>query len=597
MTLRTRLFVLVGTIVALTVVLVTVTVSAAARRSFAALDAQRTAVLVAQVRREFAVEGEQVAQRLERIAASDAVQRIANDLRRSAGDPAASVGDAAPLAQAQGLDFLDIVTDQGTIVSSAHAPARFGYRHPLLTGETAALDPAGAPFLQRVELPGDAALGMMATRAVAAGDRRVYLIGGRKLDEHFVRALVLPEGMRAVIYRNVEPAVSRRQFVDASGVVVDSGPLEPLVARVRESRQEARDVVREPGGDESMAALPLPGRDGAVLGVLLVGSSSRELSALVSRIRWSGVALGALGIVFGFILSYAVASRVTRPVEELADAARAVARGTWDTRIETAGSGEVGDLAAAFNLMTRQLVDQRDRLVQAERVAAWRELARRLAHELKNPLFPLRLTVDNLRRARCLAAAEFDEVFEESIGTLTSGLESLTAVVGRFSDFARMPVPVFADVDPNEIAQRAVKLFQAQFAGGRRPAITVTLDLDPSIGTIQADGEQLGRALTNLLLNAIDAMPDGGSLTVRTRRVDENVVIAVADTGTGLTEEERSRLFTPYYTTKQHGTGLGLAIVQSVVADHNGTIRVDSTPGGGTTFRIELPPARPGDRA
>src|SRR5204862_1288406 len=114
-------------------------------------------------------------------------------------------------------------------------------------------------------------------------------------------------------------------------------------------------------------------------------------------------------------------------------------------------------------------------------------------------------------------------------------------------------------------------------------------DLDPSLGRIQADAEQLGRALMNLLINAIDAMPDGGELAIRTRRVDDGVHLDIADTGQGLSEDERRRLFTPYYTTKQHGTGLGLAIVQSVVADHRGRIWVESELGRGTTFHIDIP--------
>jgi len=277
-------------------------------------------------------------------------------------------------------------------------------------------------------------------------------------------------------------------------------------------------------------------------------------------------------------------------VEQLADAARAVAGGDWHARVDaSAASGEIAALAEAFTTMTGQLVDQRDRLVQAERVAAWRELARRLAHELKNPLFPLRLTLDNLRRARRLPPAEFDEVFEEGMGTLATGLDNLTAVVGRFSDFARMPVPELADVAPNDVVQQTARLFQAQLATPGQPAIVVVLDLDPSAGSIRADGEQLARALQNLLLNAIDAMPQGGQLTIRTRRSTGGVRLDVADTGEGLTGEERERLFTPYYTTKQHGTGLGLAIVQAVVTDHGGKIWVDSTPAQGTTFHIELP--------
>jgi nitrogen fixation/metabolism regulation signal transduction histidine kinase len=303
--------------------------------------------------------------------------------------------------------------------------------------------------------------------------------------------------------------------------------------------------------------------------------------------------LGGLGILFGVAASYAVAARVTRPVEQLAGAARAIAGGDWTVLAGVKASGEIEALAIAFDTMTRQLVDQRERLVQAERVAAWRELARRLAHELKNPLFPLRITIDNLRRARALPAEEFDEVFIESMTTLATGLANLNAVIGRFSDFARMPAPELEQVSPNEIVQRTVRLFQAQLQTPGRPPIAVVLDLDPALGTIRADPEQLGRVCQNLLLNAIDAMPAGGDVTIRTRRSDGVVRLEIADTGEGLTDEERKRLFTPYYTTKQHGTGLGLAIVQSVVADHAGKIWVESEPGRGTTFYIELPTSPP----
>jgi two-component system, NtrC family, nitrogen regulation sensor histidine kinase NtrY len=370
----------------------------------------------------------------------------------------------------------------------------------------------------------------------------------------------------------------------------EAAPLEPLIARVVQDRQEVKDVVEWPDGPETVDALPLAGPDGSVLSVLLIGSSGRELAALVSSIRWSGIAFGALAIALGFAVSYLVSSRVTRPVEQLAGAARTVAGGDWEVRVDDlSATGEIKVLADAFDTMTRQLVDHRDRLVQAERVAAWRELARRLAHELKNPLFPLRITVDNLRRAKTLSSAEFDEVFDESLTTLQTGLGNLNTVIGRFSDFARMPAPEFAQVSLNEIVEQSVALCRAQLSAPGHPPVNVVLALDPSVATIRGDGEQLRRVVQNLLLNAIDAMPQGGELRVTTRRVNGSIRLDVADTGQGLSEEERSRLFTPYYTTKQHGTGLGLAIVQSVVADHAGKIWVDSQPGRGATFHIELP--------
>ena len=146
---------------------------------------------------------------------------------------------------------------------------------------------------------------------------------------------------------------------------------------------------------------------------------------------------------------------------------------------------------------------------------------------------------------------------------------------------------------PNDVVRRSVDLFRAQFEAPNRPPIALEIDLDPSTEPIHADSEQLGRVVQNLLLNAIDAMPDGGQLAVRTERSGTSFRLDISDSGEGLTEEERRRLFTPYYTTKQHGTGLGLAIVQSVVADHFGKVWVQSAPGRGTTFHIELPIGEP----
>ena len=582
MSLRNRLFALVSGVVLLTVVLVTLTVTASARRSFATLDEERTAALVAQFRREFANQGTQVAERVDRIAQSDAVSRIA-----ASRDAAPYVNEATTLAGAQGLDVLDLATGDGTIVSSAEWPARFGYRNGWITTQVPKATPA---FLQAVELPEETSLALVAVRMLAGGGGNLYIAGGRRLDRKFLQSLVLAPGMRVLLYQNLQPEISNRQLLAGEDAPPQAAPLEPLIARVIHNRHETKDTIEWPDGPETIDALPLTGRDGSVLGVLLVGSSGRELAALVGRIRWSGVAFGSVAIALGFMLAFVISARVTRPVEQLAGAARAVADGDWDVRVDDVRTtGEIKVLADAFGTMTRQLVDHRDRLVQAERVAAWRELARRLAHELKNPLFPLRITIDNLRRAKSLPPGEFDEVFDESLTTLQTGLGNLNTVVGRFSDFAKMPAPEFSQVSVNEIVEQSASLFRAQLASPGHSPVTLMLDLDPSVGTIRGDGEQLRRVVQNLLLNAIDAMPQGGVLRIVTRRREGVVRIDIADTGQGLSEEERRRLFTPYYTTKQHGTGLGLAIVQSVVADHSGKIWVDSEPGRGATFHIELP--------
>ena len=584
MSFRTRLLISFSVAVILTAGLVVWIVSSATRRAFEERDNQRTAALVALFRREVARRGDEVVQRVESLAAAEGTLRMAIDLSRPDADAAPYVNEAGALAAAHGLDLLEVISSDGTIVSSAQWPARFGYQADWVVG-AGDWNSRGA-FFEAVELPDDTTLALVTVRVVNAGDRNLYVVGGYRLDRQFLASLPLPAGMRAMLYRNFPPA---QGLTDASGPVANAAALQPLIDRVRAHLSDAVETVDWPDGPETLQAMPLMGRDQNLLGVLLVGSSRRDLAALVRGIRRTGGLAAGIGILLGAALSFWAARRITRPVERLAAGAREVASGNWNARVEMASRDEIGELARAFNSMTLQLVEQRDRLVQTERVAAWRELARRLAHELKNPLFPLQITIENLQRAKEQAPGEFDEVFRESSETLLAELANLKKIIGRFSDFAKMPPPQLERVDVNELVRQTMRLFEAQFKAGDRAPIEVRIECAQDAGCIEADPEQLGRALQNLALNAIDAMPEGGTLRIRTARRDGTVELEISDTGQGLSREECERLFTPYYTTKQHGTGLGLAIVQSVVADHKGKISVESEPGRGTTFRIELP--------
>jgi len=532
--------------------------SAAITRTFEKRDARRTDALVSQVRREFARRGDEIARRVEGIANSEDLQRIAATLGGPSADTAQYVSDAGGFAREQALDFLEIVGPDGSIISSAQWPARFGYKEPWLA-QVQDWKPQPA-FLKKEDLEdGTTALGLEAVRSVPTTTGAVYIAGGQRLD--------------------TQAALDSLPRADGMDLCLDRG--NDIVGNCAGNRQAAAP-------DRSVTSIPLVGRDNALMAKLLVVSSRADLLSLKSFIRKTALLAGFGGVLLGLVLSWWAASRVTRPLQSLAGSVRQVASGDWDVRAPIQSRDEVGQLAKDFNTMTRQLVEQKQRIIQTERVAAWRELARRLAHELKNPLFPLQITVENLQRVRERSPEEFEEVFRESTATLLSELDNLKAIIGRFSDFAKMPAPQLETVDVNEVARDVVRLFAAQFIAPGRPPIAARLDLEENLPKVDADPEQLRRALRNLILNAMDAMPNGGDLIVRTRAVDGRVAIEVSDTGEGLTQEECERLFTPYYTTKRHGTGLGLAIVQSVVADHHGSIAVNSEPGKGASFRIEL---------
>ena len=596
MTFRRKLLTVFALTVFLSVAAVAVLVQFVIRGTFEKAESERTSALVTQFQREFVRRGEDVEHRIEKISSSEPVSRMATAVTANSAASSEYLDLARAMAEGYQLDFLEFLDWQGTIISSAQWPAKFGYPDPSF--ETVSSSGGQAAFLKLEELEEGTSLGLFAVRPIRMGEHPIYVVGGRKLDRSFLSALDLPSEMRVLLYENRGESFSPNFLLDPASTGADAtrpaDKFASLVEAARHYDQEITGVVSwtsDQADDEVFHAIPLrgAGRDRPLLAVLLIGHSRKSYVELKRRIRDSALMVGGAGILIAILLSSWAAARVTRPVEELARAAREVTAGNWNTHVAVRGRDEVAQLAESFNRMTAELLAQKERIVQSERVAAWRELARRLAHELKNPLFPLQLTVENLIRAREQSPEQFDDVFRESAQTLLAEISNLKGIIGRFSEFSKMPQPQLQSVQVNELLRRVVQLFQAQLQAPGKLPISCSLELDETLGPIGADPELLHRAISNLVLNAMDAMPNGGTLTLRTHRAGADTVIEVADTGSGLTPEECERIFTPYYTSKQHGTGLGLAIVQSVVSDHHGRISVQSQQNRGTTFVIELP--------
>jgi signal transduction histidine kinase len=486
--------------------------------------------------------------------------------------PAARVDDGATLATpgvlATDLPVLEVLDDGGRVISSRQWPAGEG-----LPAAEGTFPPDDALRILKVAAGYGARdqLAVTASHASRWGGGAVEVRGGYLLDEVFLSSLSTPLGM----------TVGLRDEVHGSWWTEPRSPL----ASWRDVRLgSGRGEVGLPDGRYRWASTPL--RPGLSAVVAAPVAEVEALSRSVGR-------LSALATASAMLVAVAAAlwlsGRIARPVRRLAEALSGVGRGYGAEMVPEEGPTEMRELARAFNGMTAELRESRDRLLQAERVAAWREMARRLAHELKNPLFPIQVSIETLRRAAeqehvAERARTFSTLLEESCDTILEELRLLRGIIDEFSGFARLPRPRFAATDVNAVVEQVLALHRVR-AGSVEISVDLALDLPP----IPADRDLLAHALGNLVANALDAMPDGGSLRVETTPGVGGVTVSVADSGPGIPEEQRARLFTPYFTTKKGGTGLGLSIAQSVVSDHGGRIDVRTAAGEGTTFRLFLP--------
>jgi nitrogen fixation/metabolism regulation signal transduction histidine kinase len=286
------------------------------------------------------------------------------------------------------------------------------------------------------------------------------------------------------------------------------------------------------------------------------------------------------------LLGGALARRITRPLEAMRAAAARVAAGELSARVEARAGGEVGELVAAFNRMTEDLAATTARAAAAERVAAWREVARRLAHEVKNPLTPVAMSVETLREAWERRSPAFGEIFDEATRAIGEEVRRLSRIVDEFGRFARLPAPAPRAVAPGDLVASAAALYPDV------GPVRVERSVAPALPTVQVDPDQLGQVLHNLVKNAVEAVGAAGTVRLSARVDRDELELAVSDDGPGLSPEQQARAFEPYFTTKPGGTGLGLAISERIVREHGGRIEVRSTPGAGATFAVRLPVAR-----
>ncbi len=321
-----------------------------------------------------------------------------------------------------------------------------------------------------------------------------------------------------------------------------------------------------------------------------------ELERLLEeRARTLASFLSALFVLFLLFIATGVvlARTLSRPLARITRGLRALAAGDYPVELPETSRDEVGELARAFNEMQVELEESRQQLAKQQREQAWQEMARQVAHEIKNPLTPMKLSIQHLRQTfRELEKRSgiptgweaFRQRFFQVTDVLMQQIDALVRIANAFSQYGNLPRRQLQPVALNEVIRQTVALWQTDY-----PHITVELDLETTEVWVRGDPEELRRVYINLIKNAIQAMPDGGTLRIATRRKGTEVVSIVEDTGVGIPEELQERIFEPHFSTRTSGTGIGLAITRQIIEAMGGRIQLSSEVGKGTSFYIYFP--------
>jgi len=384
------------------------------------------------------------------------------------------------------------------------------------------------------------------SRLVATSERTLFASG------------LLPTRMPADVY---EALTLRRQSAAVTRETV--GPIDYIVA----------------GTPVTQATLPV--------GTLTVPLTSRELQIedQIDTFDRRVLLAALLFILAGSWLGYRMAERIADPVNRLTRATRRIARGDLDARVAATSSDELRRLVEDFNSMAAELQRQRKELERTHRLEAWAEMARQVAHEIKNPLTPIQLNAEHLRRVHADRGEPLGSVLQECVGTILQQVTLLRQIASEFSSFASSPTAKRATVDVADMLRAILEPYRR----GLADRIRFDIDVPTSLPQVVIDRTLVARSITNIIENALHAMPGTGTLSVVAREDAGVVRVRVADTGVGMDAEALARAFEPYFSTKATGTGLGLPIAKRNVEVSGGGIAVSSEPGRGTTVEISLP--------
>ncbi len=423
----------------------------------------------------------------------------------------------------------------------------------------------------------------------------------RQLAQKVVAYLIYHQGVALPCVEEVQDAVEK--------ILIENGHARTAKAyilyrdrrtRIREGKSELMDAVAEILIETNrenanignfpylVGYVPITSSSGTIVGVLSVpviykdSLTERDLAQSLAFIFGGYILVFFLIVVLGYYLSKVIST----PVRNLTDATRKIIFGDLETRIPVTGNDEISELITSFNKMTSELKENQKELAKAEREAAWKEMARQVAHEIKNPLTPMKLSVQHLQRMAKDKAPNFNEIFERVTKTLLEQIDTMTKIVSGFSHFAKMPERNIDKCDIHDIIIQAINLFKDE------KAIDFEVKFCDNTKIIEGDKEELRRVFINLFRNSIQAINSKnikhGKIIVSTIFEGKQFLIKINDNGTGIPDEIIPRLFDVNFSTKKDGMGIGLKISKKTIHDMGGDIRIQSVENEGTTVEITL---------
>jgi signal transduction histidine kinase len=342
------------------------------------------------------------------------------------------------------------------------------------------------------------------------------------------------------------------------------------------------------GRQEYLSAyIPFRNNDDKIIGYINLPyfAKQTELRKEIGDFLAAYINVYVLLIVLAIVITVLVSRFISRPLQIIREKLRDIGLGKPNEKIEWKRKDEIGSLVEEYNRMIDELAKSADMLARSERESAWREMARQVAHEIKNPLTPMKLSVQYLKKAWDEESPDWEKHLASFTNTIVEQIDSLSEIASAFSDFAKMPATNLERIELTAVIKSAAELYQ------HHDFIKIFIENNLGDSFVTADRKQLLRVFNNLVQNAVQAIgnKEDGRIRIELTRESDYYCVAISDNGSGITEEQAEKIFSPSFTTKSSGTGLGLAMVKSILANINGTVSFDSRPGEGATFTVKIP--------